>query len=109
MFEGSTIHVAGSDPVVLANRVQYPSIRGNTIKGPYLTIVVAGQYPEAHGYGPLRGHPPPPYTHTPSLPPHHPFAPAVRPNPLPLRSPFSPTRLTLPTDTPAPPPPHPTP
>src|SRR3546814_11937639 len=62
MFEGSTIHVAGSDPVVLANRVQSPSIRGNTIKGPYLTIVVAGQYPEAHGYAPLRGYAQPIYS-----------------------------------------------
>ncbi|AMK20546.1 MULTISPECIES: hypothetical protein [Sphingomonadales] len=61
-FEGSTIHVAGSDPVVLANRVQSPSIRGNTIKGPYLTIVVAGQYPEAHGYAPLRGYAQPIYS-----------------------------------------------
>lgn len=61
-FEGSTIHVAGSDPVVLANRVQSPSIRGNTIKGPYLAIVVAGQYPEAHGYAPLRSYAQPIYS-----------------------------------------------
>src|SRR3546814_9657697 len=60
--ECSTIHVAGSDPVVLANRVQPPSIRGNTIKGPYRTIVVAGQYPEAHGYAPLRGYAQPIYS-----------------------------------------------
>ena len=53
---GSTIYVPGSDPVVLANRVQSPSIRGNQIKGPYLTIVVAGEYPEAHGYAPLRAY-----------------------------------------------------
>ena len=61
-FEGSTIHVTGADPVVLANRVQSPSIRGNTIKGPYLAIVVAGQYPEAHGYAPLRSYAQPIYS-----------------------------------------------
>ena len=59
---GSTIHVAGSEPVVLANRVQSPSIRGNPIKGPYLAIVVAGEYPEAHGYAPLRGYAQPIYS-----------------------------------------------
>ena len=53
---GSTIEVADGDPVVLANRVQSPSIRGNRIKGPYLVLVVAGQYPEAHGYAALRGY-----------------------------------------------------
>lgn len=55
-FRGSTIQVAGCDPVVLANRVQSPSVRGNTIKGPYLVLIVAGEYPEAHGYAPLRGY-----------------------------------------------------
>lgn len=55
-FHGSTVKVAGCDPVVLANRVQSSSIRGNAIKGPYLVIVVAGEYPEAHGYAPLRGY-----------------------------------------------------
>jgi hypothetical protein len=53
---GSTIHVTGCEPVILANRVQTPSVRGNIIKGPYLAIVVAGEYPEAHGYAPLRGY-----------------------------------------------------
>lgn len=61
-FRGSTIHVAGSDPVVLANRVQSPSIRGNPIKGPYLTIILAGEYPEAHGYAPLRAYAQPIYS-----------------------------------------------
>ena len=61
-FEGATIHVSGAEPVVLANRVQSPSIRGNRIKGPYLAIVVAGQYPEAHGYAPLRGYAQPIYS-----------------------------------------------
>lgn len=55
-FRGSTIQVAGCEPVVLANRIQSPSVRGNTIKGPYLVLIVAGEYPEAHGYAPLRGY-----------------------------------------------------
>lgn len=53
---GATVYVAGSDPVVLANRVQSPSVRGNPIKGPYLVLVVVGEYPEAHGYAPLQGY-----------------------------------------------------
>jgi len=53
---GSTIHVAGSEAIVLANRVQLPSVRNNPIGGPYLVIVVIGEYPEAHGYAPLRGY-----------------------------------------------------
>lgn len=55
-FRGSTIQVAGCAPIVLANRIQSPSVRGNTIRGPYLVLVVVGQYPEAHGYAPLRGY-----------------------------------------------------
>lgn len=61
-FRGSTIQVAGCAPVVLANRVQSPSVRGNTIKGPYLVLIVAGEYPEAHGYAPLRGYAQPIYS-----------------------------------------------
>lgn len=53
---GATITVAGSEPVILVNRVQSPSVRGNPIRGPYLVLVVAGEYPEAHGYAPLRGY-----------------------------------------------------
>jgi hypothetical protein len=53
---GSTIHVAEGDPIVLANRVQTPSIRDNRIAGPFLVIVVVGEYPEAQGYAPLRGY-----------------------------------------------------
>lgn len=55
-IRGSVIEVADGDPVVLANRVQSPSIRGNRIKGPYLVLVVAGQYPEAQGYAALRAY-----------------------------------------------------
>ncbi|MAM37040.1 MAG: hypothetical protein CL949_00715 [Erythrobacter sp.] len=54
--QGSTIIVAGAEPVTLANRVQSPSIRGNVIKGPYLVLVVVGEYPEAHGYAALRAY-----------------------------------------------------
>ena len=61
-FRGSTIQISGSDPVVLANRVQSPSARGNTIRGPYLVLVVVGEYPEAHGYAPLRGYAQPIYS-----------------------------------------------
>lgn len=61
-FRGSTIHAAGCDPVILANRVQSPSVRGNPICGPYLVIVVVGEYPEAHGYAPLRAYAQPIYS-----------------------------------------------
>lgn len=61
-FRGATIHAAGCNPVVLANRVQSPSVRGNQISGPYLVIVVVGEYPEAHGYAPLRAYAQPIYS-----------------------------------------------
>lgn len=54
--QGATIHVAGAEPLMLANRVQSPSIRGNPIKGPYLVLVVVGEYPEADGYAALRAY-----------------------------------------------------
>ncbi|HEX7952382.1 MAG TPA: hypothetical protein VF523_04825 [Burkholderiales bacterium] len=60
-FRGSTIYPAGCDPITIANRVQSPSVRGNSIKGPYLVIVVVGEYPEAHGYAPLRAYAQPIY------------------------------------------------
>ena len=31
-------------------------MRGNLIKGPFLVMIVAGEYPEAHGYAPLRAY-----------------------------------------------------
>lgn len=61
-FKGSTIYPAGSDPITIANRVQSPSVRGNLINGPYLVIVVVGEYPEARGYAPLRGYAQPIYS-----------------------------------------------
>jgi len=68
MYKGSTIYVPGCDPVVVANRVQSPSIRGNIVKGPYLVIVVAGEYPQAHGYAPLRAYAQPIYSGTRFIP-----------------------------------------
>lgn len=61
-FKGSTIFPAGSEPITVANRVQSPSVRANPVKGPYLVIVVIGQYPEAHGYAPLRAYAQPIYS-----------------------------------------------
>ena len=55
-FKGQEIHVPEGDRVVIANRVQSPSVRGNRISGPFLVLVVAGEYPEAHGYAPLRAY-----------------------------------------------------
>src|SRR3546814_9808377 len=46
----------------LGTGVQTCALPIYTIKGPYLTIVVAGQYPEAHGYAPLRGYAQPIYS-----------------------------------------------
>lgn len=61
-FQGSTIFPAGSEPIDVATRVQSPSVRDNSIQGPYLVIVVIGQYPEAHGYAPLRAYAQPIYS-----------------------------------------------
>ncbi|MGF7151654.1 hypothetical protein FHS96_005320 [Sphingomonas zeicaulis] len=61
-FQAETIYAAGSEPVVIANRVQSPSVRGNLIKGPYLVLVVVGQYPEARGFAPLRAYAQPIYS-----------------------------------------------
>lgn len=61
-FSGTTVFPAGCEPISIANRVQSPSVRGNPVKGPYLVIVVIGEYPEAHGYAPLRGYAQPIYS-----------------------------------------------
>lgn len=55
-FQGSMIEVPGCDPVLVANRVQSPSVRTNVIKGPYLALVVVGEYPEFRGFAPLRAY-----------------------------------------------------
>lgn len=59
---GHIIETADTQPVRVANRVQSPSVRGNLIRGPFLVIVVAGQYPEARGYAPLRAYAQPIYS-----------------------------------------------
>nr|GLK21647.1 hypothetical protein GCM10017606_24740 [Microbacterium terregens] len=59
---GHIIETADTQPVRVANRVQSPSVRGNPIRGPFLVIVVAGQYPEARGYAPLRAYAQPIYS-----------------------------------------------
>ena len=53
---GHVVDVPGAEPLHVANRVQSPSVRGNVIKGPFLVVIVAGEYPEAHGYAPLRAY-----------------------------------------------------
>ena len=55
-IKGHEIHLADGYTVSIANRVQSPSIRGNRISGPFLVLIVAGEYPEAHGYAPLRAY-----------------------------------------------------
>lgn len=55
-FKGSTIYPAGCDPIRVANRVQSPAVLSNPVKGPYLVIVVIGEYPEARGFAPLRAY-----------------------------------------------------
>ncbi len=60
-FQGHEIHVPEGEPVTIANRIQSPSVRGNRISGPFLILVVAGEYPEARGYAPLRAYAQPIY------------------------------------------------
>lgn len=55
-FKGHEITLPGGDTIAIANRVQSPSVRGNHIAGPYLVLVVVGQYPESRGYAPLRAY-----------------------------------------------------
>lgn len=55
-FEGNVVSAAGAEPVHIANRVQSPSVRTNRLAGPYLVLVVVGQYPESRGYSPLRAY-----------------------------------------------------
>ena len=55
-FKGTAIEVADGEPVTLVNRVQSPSTLGNRIAGPYLVLVVVGEYPDGPGHMPLRGY-----------------------------------------------------
>lgn len=61
-FKGSTIYPASGEPITIANRVQSPSVRANPIKGPYLVLVVIGQYPETQNFAPLRAYAQPIYS-----------------------------------------------
>lgn len=53
---GHLVEVAGQQDVRVANRVQSFSFTGKPVKGPFLVMIVAGEYPEAHGYAPLRAY-----------------------------------------------------
>lgn len=53
---GHNIEVAGAEQITVANRVQSFSFSGNAVKGPFLVMIVAGEYPEAQGYAPLRAY-----------------------------------------------------
>lgn len=55
-IKGNTISVPNGEPVTVATRVQSPSIRGNQISGPFIVLVVVGEYPEARGYAPVRAY-----------------------------------------------------
>ena len=55
-FKGHEITLPDGDTIAIANRVQSPSVRGNHIAGPYLVLIVIGQYPETRGYSPLRAY-----------------------------------------------------
>lgn len=60
--KGNEIFLPQGMSVEIANRVQSPSVRGNPVKGPFLTMIVVGKYPEAHGYSPLRAYAQPIYS-----------------------------------------------
>lgn len=53
---GHVIEVAGGDPVMVANRVQSSATRDNKVSGPFLVLVVLGEYPEAKGFAALRAY-----------------------------------------------------
>lgn len=55
-FKGHEVFAAGAEPIRIANRVQSPSLRNTPVKGPYLVIVVIGEYPERRGFVPLRAY-----------------------------------------------------
>lgn len=55
-FKGVQIDVANGAPVTLVNRIQSPSTLGNRVAGPWLVLVVVGEYPDGPGHMPLRGY-----------------------------------------------------
>lgn len=61
-IQGATLHVADGPPLTLANRIQSPSIIDNRIGGPYLVLILVGQYPDTRGYVALRGYAQPIYS-----------------------------------------------
>lgn len=61
-IQGSTLFVADGPAISLATRIQSPSIRDNRVGGPYLVLIVIGQYPDARGYAALRGYAQPIYS-----------------------------------------------
>lgn len=54
--------MADGPPLTLANRIQSPSIVDNRIGGPYLVLILVGEYPDARGYAALRGYAQPIYS-----------------------------------------------
>lgn len=61
-IQGTTLYVADGPPLTIANRIQSPSTGDNRIGGPYLVLILVGQYPETHGYAALRGYAQPIYS-----------------------------------------------
>lgn len=59
--KANEIYLPKGQSVSVANRVQSPAVRGNPVHGPFLTMIVVGKYPEAHGYSPLRAYAQPIY------------------------------------------------
>lgn len=55
-IKGKIIHAPDGDTVTVATRVQSPSIRGNRIEGPFIVLIVVGEYPEVRGYAPVRAY-----------------------------------------------------
>lgn len=87
-FRGVTLAPAGCEPITIANRIQSPSVRGNPIQGPYLVIVVLGQYPEARGFAPLRAYAQPIYSGNRFIPVESDFERVVLRSILDARRPF---------------------
>lgn len=61
-IQGASLFVAEGPPITLANRIQSLSTSENRVGGPYLVLIVVGQYPDARGYAALRGYAQPIYS-----------------------------------------------
>lgn len=55
-FRGATIYPAGAAPILVANRIHSPSVHDSPVHGPFLVIILIGQYPEARGLAPLQAY-----------------------------------------------------